>query len=76
MANWDWDGEQGLKILSHLFCLTFDSMVNWYLHSSQRRMSDDLIQRCRQSWCTYLSEPAQKQGAISGMPASLPQWQI
>ena len=30
------------------FLLTLDSMVNVYLQSSQRRMSDDLIHRWRQ----------------------------
>ena len=30
-------------------------------------MSADLIHLCRHSWCTYLSEPEQKQGAIRGI---------
>lgn len=29
-----------------------------------------------ETWCTYLSDPAQKQGAMRGIPASPPQWQI
>ena len=55
---------------------TFDCIVKGYLHSSHLLMSELLIHLCKQSWCTYLSEPQQQQGAIRGWFVSIPQWQI
>ncbi len=56
--------------------LSFVSMMNSYLHSSQQRVSELLIHCCRQDWWTKRRLPVQWHGVIRGLSSSPSQWQI